>query len=236
MSHFQQIKFVLHIKDEFGDYFNKAKVLEVGSLDINGSVRQHFRDCDYLGIDVGPGPGVDLVVGGQEYSGPENHFDTVVSCECFEHNPHWIQTFNNMWRVLKPNGLFILSCASHGRPEHGTSRTSPHASPLTVGLGWNYYQNLCPRDFRVLELRKRFSRFRFWVNYGDQDLYFVGVKCPGNNQCVASMRRVEHSVSQFVGHANRKLRHRCLALLDFVGGERAIWSAKRIVNGRHAGV
>jgi SAM-dependent methyltransferase len=234
MSHLRQIRFVQLIKEEFGNHFDHAKVLEVGSLDINGSVRQLFRDCDYLGIDVGAGPGVDLVVGGQEYSGPDNHFDTVISCECFEHNPHWTQTFNNMWRVLKPNGLFVLSCASHGRPEHGTTRTSPQASPLTVGLGWDYYQNLCPRDFRAVELQKLFLCFRFWVNYGDQDLYFAGVKRPGNDQCASSLRRAEQSVSRFVGGANRRLRHQCVALLDFLGGERAIRAAKRVINFRPA--
>ena len=38
------------------------KVLEIGSLDINGSVRPLFEDAEYyLGIDMQEGPGVDLV-------------------------------------------------------------------------------------------------------------------------------------------------------------------------------
>ena len=52
MAHQQQFDFVKSVRDKFQESFNKAKVLEVGSLDINGSVRQFFTECDYLGKDV----------------------------------------------------------------------------------------------------------------------------------------------------------------------------------------
>jgi hypothetical protein len=42
MSHQQQLDFVASVKAQFPEYFSQAKVLEVGSLDINGSVRQFF--------------------------------------------------------------------------------------------------------------------------------------------------------------------------------------------------
>jgi hypothetical protein len=118
MAHQQQFDFVKSVRDKFSESFNKAKVLEVGSLDINGSVRQFFTDCNYLGIDVGEGNGVDLVCQGQEMQAPKDTFDTVISCECFEHNPYWIATFENMHRMAKK--LVVMSCATTGRPEHGT--------------------------------------------------------------------------------------------------------------------
>jgi 2-polyprenyl-3-methyl-5-hydroxy-6-metoxy-1,4-benzoquinol methylase len=39
-----------------------------------------------------------------------NSFDTVASCECFEHNPEWAKTFENMHRMCKPEwlGIFFL--------------------------------------------------------------------------------------------------------------------------------
>ena len=42
-----------------------ATVLEVGSYDVNGSVRPYIESLDpaqYLGVDAGPGPSVDRVV------------------------------------------------------------------------------------------------------------------------------------------------------------------------------
>ena len=61
MSHVQQIEYVTSIKSNYLDYFKNKKVLEIGSLDINGSVRTFFENCDYTGLDVGEGKGVDIV-------------------------------------------------------------------------------------------------------------------------------------------------------------------------------
>jgi hypothetical protein len=172
MAHQQQFDFVKSVRDKFPESFNKAKVLEVGSLDINGSVRQFFTDCDYLGIDVGEGKGVDLVCQGQEMQAPKDSFDTVISCECFEHNPFWIATFENMHRMAKK--LVVMSCATTGRPEHGTARTSPADAPL---VEWDYYKNLTEADFREkFDLDRMFSEYEFSVNGQTKDLYFYGVK------------------------------------------------------------
>ena len=75
MSHYTQRQFVEWVKAAFPDSFKGKRVLEVGSLDINGSVRGYFQDCEYIGLDVGPGPGVDVVCGGQEYDAPSGSFE-----------------------------------------------------------------------------------------------------------------------------------------------------------------
>lgn len=157
--------------------FFQKKVLEVGSLNINGSIRQFFAYCDYLGIDVGPGKDVDLVCEGQTLDHPDNTYDTVGSCECFEHNPYWVETFVNMHRMCKPGGLVFMTCATTGRPEHGTTRTSPADSPLTIGIGWDYYKNLTEQDFKdKLDIDSMFSEYKFEVGSPHADLYFYGIK------------------------------------------------------------
>lgn len=83
------------------------------------------------------GPGVDIVCPGHEADSPTGHFDTMVSAECFEHNPFWVETFSNMLRMTLPGGLVAVSVATTGRGEHGTPRTSALESPLTVGRGGN---------------------------------------------------------------------------------------------------
>jgi hypothetical protein len=90
MAHQQQFDFVRGVAHFYPNNFTNCKVLEVGSLDINGSVRQFFTGCEYIGIDLGQGRGVDVVCQGQDYDAPDNTFNTVISCECFEHNPDWV--------------------------------------------------------------------------------------------------------------------------------------------------
>ena len=177
MAHQQQFNYIEKLKLKFPTSFFNKKVLEVGSLNINGSIRIFFTNCEYLGIDVGPGRGVDLVCEGQSLDHPNESYDTVGSCECFEHNPHWVETFNNMIRMTKPGGLVFMTCATTGRPEHGTTRTSPADSPLTIGIGWDYYKNLTEQDFREhIDIDSIFSDYKFEVGAPHLDLYFYGVK------------------------------------------------------------
>ena len=179
MSHEAQINFVKSVRTKFGfEHFAHAYVLEVGSLDINGSVRDLVESCVYTGIDVGPGPGVDLVICGSEYDEPADLYDTVISCECFEHNPKWVQTFKNMITVCRPGGLIIMTCATTGRREHGTARSAPDSSPLTVAKGWgDYYKNLTQEDFeKHFDLSEHFSEYHFSTNAKPADLYFYGIK------------------------------------------------------------
>ena len=148
MAHNAQRAFFELVKGTLPQHFHGTKVVEMGSLDINGTVRDFFTEpAQYVGIDVGPGPGVDLVVSGADYDAPDESFDVAVSAECFEHNPVWLGTFRNMIRLTKPDGLILFTCAGYGRPEHGTWRTDAASSPPTVALGWDYYHNLRPGDF-----------------------------------------------------------------------------------------
>ncbi len=173
MSHQSQLDFVHRISVRFPEKFMECKVLEVGSLNINGTVRIFFKNCDYLGIDVGPGKDVDLVCPAHELDTPHNTFDTTISCECFEHDRHWLRSFKKMYDLTNPGGLVIFSCATTGRAEHGTTRNSPADSPFTN----DYYRNLTAEDFKgAFDLKKMFSEHEFLINQWSADLYFYGVK------------------------------------------------------------
>ena len=172
MSHQSQLDFVAGLKQRFPQYFTGSKVLEVGSLDINGSIRQFFTSCDYVGVDLGAGRGVDVVARGEELTYPNDHFDVVASCECFEHNPEWVKTFENMTRMA--NGLVFFSCATTGRPEHGTRRTSLDDAPFCG----DYYRNLTEQDFRDSCDLSKFEVYEFITNDNPADLYFWGLCKP----------------------------------------------------------
>lgn len=82
--------------------------------------------------------------------------------------------------MLKPGGLFFFTCASDGRPEHGTRRTSPNDSYGTLGNveGWtDYYKNLNLTHLKeVFDLDKDFCGWNAYYNEQSKDLYFWGIK------------------------------------------------------------
>lgn len=186
MAHQQQFRFISFVKEILPAYFKGKTVLEVGSLNINGTVREFFVDSIYTGIDVADGKDVDLVVNGEDYGGKANSIDVVVSCECFEHNPEYEKTFINMIRVLKRNGLLIMTCATYGRRQHGTSLSDPADSPLTLGRGQEYYKNLTEIDFNFLNLKHFFIDHFFVVDYSSHDLYFLGLGKDADKVDIAS--------------------------------------------------
>lgn len=197
MTHPQQLEFFKTVRTAFPDIFARRKVLEVGSLDVNGSVRGIFDECEYIGLDVAPGPGVDLVQQGQLLDLPSESIDVCVSTECMEHNPFWRETIAAMARVTKPSGLVLLTCALAGRPEHGTPRSHPGSSPLTVDLGWSYYRNLTPGMVeKAINLPGWFQAYGFWKDYYNRDLYFVGLRAPQSPQMLQSFDKLSHTLGR----------------------------------------
>lgn len=177
MAHKEQFQYVESVKTNFRNFFLNKTVLEFGSLNINGSVRNFFENCCYIGLDLGPGPDVDVIGLAHEYDLPDQSFDVVLSTEMFEHDPHWKESFTNMIRLCKKEGLIFFTCASTGRKEHGTIHSDIQSSPLTVKLGWDYYRNLTETDFRKeFDFPMLFSNYEFTENKFSHDLYFWGIK------------------------------------------------------------
>ena len=201
MAHFQQQEFVAGVRSHFPEFFERVKVLEVGSWIFYDTVRKNFQFCEYVGVDVAAGPGVDLVIPGQELALPTGSFDVVISCECFEHNPFWLETFLNMARMLRPGGLFVFTCAGTGRGEHGTSRRLPAGSLTSSDKQSDYYRNLSKQDFeRRITLDNLFSHYTFIDNRYSKDLYFVGFKRtdapdPAIDGKIASLRRAARRIN-----------------------------------------
>ena len=180
MAHWSQTEFVRKVSLEYPRHFRGTRVLEVGSHDVNGSVRTFFTDCCYTGLDVVPGKAVDVVCEAQKYNAPFNTFDVTISCECLEHNPEWIATFANMIRVTKPGGLVVMTCASPGRPIHGAlgdmEGGEVNGDPKYYDCNF-YYRNLEEADFtKLFDFNALFSSFRFELGTISCDLYFVGVR------------------------------------------------------------
>ena len=181
MAHQAEQEFCSLVKAFFPEYFKAVNVCDIGSLDINGSNHFLFSDYSYVGIDIGRGKNVNVVSKGHEFHPIDGKkFDTIISTECFEHDMHWRETIQNVIdNLLKSGGLFLFTCATTGRPEHGTPRTTPTDSPFTVQelSEWSdYYQNLTEEDMKgSIDFDKYFSIYRFYVHTGSCDLYFWGI-------------------------------------------------------------
>lgn len=146
MAHEQQMNYVKGLLGDGGcngRMRNKA-VLELGSYNVNGAVRDLFG-CDpfvdaprrYVGVDWRDGPGVDHVSLFHDIPWVEE-FDVLLSCNAFEHDPHWRRSIGAGMRALKPGGEIIFCAAGPGYPTH----------ELPAAPAIDYYQNIDPEEFR----------------------------------------------------------------------------------------
>jgi SAM-dependent methyltransferase len=94
------------------------KIIDVGSFNVNGSASQIVPVT--MGVDMREGPGVDLVLKGEDLPKefPEEHFDVVVTCDTLEHVEQWRPYILGMWEVLKEGGYFVGTIASRRKGRH----------------------------------------------------------------------------------------------------------------------
>jgi len=175
----------------YGKYFDNPKILDVGSYDVNGSLRSAFpAGTNYIGADIESGPNVDMVFD-SHYKFPieDNSIDIVVSSSCFEHSEMFWVTFLEVMRVLKPKGLFYMNAPSNGsfhRWPQDCWRFYPDAGHALVT--WAKYNNY---DAALLE--------SFWSapeadnNWRD----FVGVFIKDEQYVKEMPNRILHSFIHF---------------------------------------
>lgn len=114
----ETVKNALGVSDVRG-----KRVLEVGSLDVNGSVRgdvMALGPAEYVGVDLQPGPGVDVICDAGDLVARfgDNAFDVVISTEMLEHARDWRRIVSNIKRVTRPDGVMIVSTRSYGVDFH----------------------------------------------------------------------------------------------------------------------
>ena len=102
-----------------------ATVLEIGSYNVNGSVRPLCAGAaSYQGIDVRAGRGVDEVADAADFDG-HGEYDLVISTETMEHMEHPEALIACALRALKPGGLLLITAAAPERAPHGVDGGAP---------------------------------------------------------------------------------------------------------------
>ncbi|MFM2344637.1 MAG: hypothetical protein RLZZ210_1248 [Pseudomonadota bacterium] len=110
--------FKVYINNYLSKYPNPDFTIgEIGSQNVNGSIRDIKPEAikNYIGIDFIQANGVDVVLT-DPYSLPfaDNSLDCIISSSVFEHSEMFWLVFNEIMRVLKPEGLFYLNTPSNG--------------------------------------------------------------------------------------------------------------------------
>lgn len=85
----------------------QGKILDVGSLDVNGSVKNLFHD--YIGVDMRLGRNVNIRAKANSLPFGDNLFDNVLCLEMLEHDNCFWESIPEMIRVLKPEGMFAIT-------------------------------------------------------------------------------------------------------------------------------
>ena len=168
------------LQRQYPEAFACDSVLECGSYNVNGSVRDLFAARGVRGSRLAAGAGRGRGQSGARVPRPVawpgcehkpgRHFDTVISTEMLEHDPHWRASVQRMLDLVKPGGTLIITCAAPGRGEH----------ELGCAPEPEYYREIGGAELADL-VRKSFERVRWWQmppgNPGGYsvDTYLVGV-------------------------------------------------------------
>jgi hypothetical protein len=136
--HQQAYEFIAASVQELG---HVGLVLEIGSRVINGSVRSLFNADRYIGLDVMPGPGVDVVAHGAEYV-PDSSPDVVVCCEVLEHTSAASAIISHALSLLPSGGVLLLTAAGPERAPH----SAIDGGPLRSG---EHYRNIRVEDLEA---------------------------------------------------------------------------------------
>jgi len=162
--HQEVLNFLQRTKEKYPEKFRGIRVLELGSLNINGTPRQFFENCEYIGVDRQAGNGVDVVSNAHEFKS-KNKFDVVITTEMLEHDKYADLSIENAWKLLKKGGIFIGTAANVNR--------APHYE--FVGED-NHYENISRE--RVEDWIKKLGVKKFEIEEDDkkEDIRFIFFK------------------------------------------------------------
>lgn len=104
----------------------EKSVIEIGSGNVNGTIRDHFKSESYVGVDLAPGAGVDRVGNSEQLDDPDATWEVCCSAEMLEHCVRPWRAVNEMARITCSGGFVLLS--ARGFDQRGC--WEPHGFPV----------------------------------------------------------------------------------------------------------
>lgn len=158
----------------------KQPVYEFGSLEVHDDIEVDYvkdlfpqKGLQYVGCDMREGPGVDSVQNLHGLDISDNTVGTIVCLDTMEHVEFPRKAMSEMHRVLKPNGVLIMSSVFEF-PIHGYP---------------NDYWRFTPNAFR--SLMKDFAECRVY-SYGKTEkrpLIVIGVGFKGKTGNISEFEK-----------------------------------------------
>jgi SAM-dependent methyltransferase len=90
-------------------------ILEIGSYQVPGQeeiadLRPLLSPKSHVGVDIRSGPGVDCVASVEQLPQKTASVGTVLALNTFEHVARFWRGFDEVYRVLRPDGVLLVSC------------------------------------------------------------------------------------------------------------------------------
>jgi SAM-dependent methyltransferase len=201
-------------------------ILEIGSFQVAGQeavadLRTLFPGRLYLGMDVRPGRGVDLLANVEALPFADRSVGTILAVSTLEHVPRFWRAFDEMHRVLRPDGALLVACPFyfhlHAHP-HDYWRFTPEALELLLGpypskiVGWHgpaeRPANVWALAFR--EARPQIHADEFRV-YQARVQHYARMPLPWNRYLRLQLGRLLFGRGHFAPYLEREqVNNRCL--------------------------
>lgn len=121
---------------------NVRKVVEIGSKDYGSTVEwRHLFQCEYIGVDMEPGKGVDVVCDiTQSSEGLPTDADLLICCSVLEHVKRPWEAAPRLEGCLRPGGVMYVSVPwvqrYHGYPDDYWRMTHSAIRELFPAIEW----------------------------------------------------------------------------------------------------
>ena len=133
-----------------------GRVLDVGSLNINGSVREFFpksSTSEFIGIDMQEGKDVDIVMNAHDLKQKfeAESFDVIFCMNTLEHDDKFWITLENIKYLLKRGGYFVFGSPTYNFPIHKHPKDYYRFLEDSV-------REIVMEGFRILDLEEVYSK------------------------------------------------------------------------------
>jgi hypothetical protein len=144
------------LKEKYKRLFKNQKILELGSLDMNGSVWDLFENCEMTGVDWVAGPHVTHVMKCSDTEFKPETFAFIISLNHMEHDPYWEQSLKHNIPALMVGGMMFLKwCSTHSSKHCAEYDPSGKLGyyPKELNEVMNFF-NVNYREFRLKAIDK----------------------------------------------------------------------------------